>query len=130
MAENPPLEEQVTPLEVPMSLFALTQSAIYVRQYDRSYGVVLSRLLTFVSLQKRMDECYDSGVDAQAQAVGEDHCSQEGYSKRQRAELVPLSIGNLKLPIVRGVETRMYESDIDISKHHVGVLTPIGEIFS
>ena len=130
VAENPPLEEQITPLEVPMSLFALTQSAIYVRQYDRGYGVVLCRSLILVPLEQRLDECYDSGVDAQAWSVREDHCSQQGYGKRQQAELVPLLVGNSKFPIIRGIETRVSKSDVQVPEHYVGVLTPIGEILS
>ena len=127
---SPPLEEQVTPLEVPMSLFALTQSAIYVRQYDRSYGVVLCHSLILVPLEQRMDECYDSGVDSQARAVREDHCSQQGYGKRQRGELVQLPLGNLKFPVIHGIETRVSKSDVQVPEHYVGVLTLIHEILS
>ena len=77
-----------------------------------------------------MDERYDSGVDAQARAVREDHCSQQGYEKCQGAELVPLLVGNLKLPIIRSIETRVSESDVQVPEHHVGILTPISEVLS
>ena len=75
-----------------------------------------------------MDEHYDSGFDAQTRTVREDHCSKQGHGKRQGADLVPFPVGNLKLPIVRGVETRVSESYIQVPEHHVGILTPISEV--
>ena len=86
--------------------------------------------LDLVPFEQRLDKCYDSGVDAQARAVREDHRSQQSYGKCQRAELVPLPVGNLKFPIIRGIETRVSKSDVEISEHFVGILTPISEILS
>ena len=77
-----------------------------------------------------MDKRYDSGVDAYTRAMQEDHCSQKGYGKRQRAELVPFPVGNLKLLVIRCIETRVSESDVQVPEHHLGILTPISEVLS
>ena len=42
--------------------------------------------------------------------------------KHKGTDLVPLSVGDLELSIVRGVETHLSKSNIEISEHHMGIL--------